>query len=121
MRKKARLPIFIHLEEERRVLEEDSYVEDILTSYDSMEELIKITKGVENILKAGGFILKLWLVSGQSGRGNTAEMTPQKQEIASQDKTIILPNQMRDEDNKALDVSHQMEEDMLCKTKTTSR
>lgn len=113
MRGAARLPIFIHLEVECRVLEEDSYVDDILMSHNSREELIKITRGVENMLKVGGFILKPWVLSGQNGRGNTAERIRQKQEVASQDKTIILPNQMRDEDSKALGVGCQMEEDKL--------
>lgn len=107
--------IIAHLEEERRVLEEDSYVDDILTSHNSREELIKITQGVENILKAGDFILKPWVLTGQSGKENTTERTPQKQEVVSQDRTIILPNQMKEEDNKALGVGYQMEENTLCK------
>ncbi len=113
MRETARLPIFTHLEEECRVLEEDSYVDDILTSHNSLEELVKITQGVEDILKAGGFFLKPWMWSGQSGRWRTVEEIPKKQMAATQHKTIILPNQMRDEDNKALGVGYQLEEDKL--------
>ena len=54
--------------EERRVVVEDSYVDDILTSHNDLRTLEKITKGVEKILKAGGFSLKPWVLSGQSGR-----------------------------------------------------
>uniref|UniRef100_G3Q1I0 Reverse transcriptase domain-containing protein n=1 Tax=Gasterosteus aculeatus TaxID=69293 RepID=G3Q1I0_GASAC len=64
MRETARLPMFTHLEEERRVLE-DSYVDDILTSHNDLEKLDRITKKVEEILKAGGFFLKPWVRSGQ--------------------------------------------------------
>ncbi|KAM9764604.1 uncharacterized protein ACNS7B_019486 [Menidia menidia] len=106
MRETARLSIFAHLEEECRILEEDSYVDDILTSHNSREELIKITQGVENILSAGGFFLKPWVWSGQSGRQN-------QKAAAQSTATIILPNQMRDEDNKALGVGYQVGEDML--------
>lgn len=43
MRETARLPMFSHLEEERRVLEEDCYVDDILTSHNDKEKLDKCT------------------------------------------------------------------------------
>ncbi|XP_038145083.1 uncharacterized protein LOC119786070 [Cyprinodon tularosa] len=114
MRETARLSIFAHLKEECRILEEDSYVDDILTSHNSLEELIEITQGVEDILKAGGFFLKPWVWSGQSGRQVAAGGIPQELEAAAQKAaTIILPNQMRAEDNKALGVGYQAEEDML--------
>ncbi|XP_038143265.1 uncharacterized protein LOC119784992 [Cyprinodon tularosa] len=114
MRETARLSIFAHLKEECRILEEDSYVDDILTSHNSLEELIEITQGVEDILKAGGFFLKPWVWSGQSGRQVAAGGIPQELEAAAQKAaTIILPNQMRVEDNKALGVGYQAEEDML--------
>lgn len=87
-------------------------MDDILTSHNSLEELIKITQGVEDILKTGGFLLKPWVWSGQSGRQLPAGEIPQKQKAAAQGKTIILTIQMRDEDNKALGVGYQME-DML--------
>lgn len=56
------------MEEERRVLEEDSYVDDILTSHNDPERMNDITYRVEEILNAGGFSLKPWIRSGQSGR-----------------------------------------------------
>lgn len=57
MRETARLPMFSHLEEEGRVLQEDCYVDDILTSHNDKEKLDKCTRDVEKILKAGGFLL----------------------------------------------------------------
>ncbi|KAJ8372871.1 hypothetical protein AAFF_G00276100 [Aldrovandia affinis] len=65
MRETAGLPQFIEREEERRVLEKDSYVDDILTSHDDLEMLDTIMSGVEEILSAGGFSLKPWVRSGQ--------------------------------------------------------
>lgn len=68
MRETARLPPFIHLKEEQQVLQQDSYVDDILTSHNNPDHLRTITTSVEQILKAGGFELKPWVFSGQSGR-----------------------------------------------------
>lgn len=113
MRETAKLPTFAYLQEERRVLDEDSYVDDILTSHNSLESLIKITQGVEEILNAGGFFLKPWVWSGQSGRQEeTGDIKSEETtlESESQRKTIILPNQMRDEDNKALGVGYMTED-----------
>lgn len=70
MRETARLPSFAHMVEDRRVLEEDSYVDDILTSHNDPKRLEEITEEVEEILSAGGSSLKPW--SGQAkvgGRG----------------------------------------------------
>ncbi|GAA6075582.1 uncharacterized protein LOC115156491 [Tachysurus ichikawai] len=39
MRETAKLPMFTDLEEERRILEEDTYVDDILTSHNDLEKL----------------------------------------------------------------------------------
>lgn len=93
MRETARLAKFAHLREERRVLEEDSYVDDILTSQNDQERLNEIINGLEEILTAGGFALKPWVRSGQSGRQVTGAQT--------QGQVIILPNQMKEEDSKA--------------------
>ncbi len=54
MRETANLPQFSHLREECRVLPEDSYVDDILTSHNNLNQLKIITANVEQILKAGG-------------------------------------------------------------------
>lgn len=100
MRETARLSHFAHWQEERRVVEEDSYVDDILTSHNSLEGLDKITQGVKEIVAAGGFFLKLWILSGQSGRQKIAVKALKGK--GPEGKTIILPNQTRDDDNKAL-------------------
>lgn len=109
MRETAKLPEFAHLKEEGRILEEDSYVDDILTSHNDRNRLDEITKGVEVILKAGGFFLKPWVRSGQSGRQEHVSETAK----ASVGKVLILPNQMKREDNKALGVGYLVEEDKL--------
>ena len=108
MRETANLPQFSHLEEERRVLQEDSYVDDLLTSHNDLDQLKVITANVEQILKAGGFELKPWVFSGQSRR-----KSPGKQEQGTTQKTIILPNQLKEEDNKALGPGYTLEDDKL--------
>ncbi|KAL3973670.1 mitochondrial-processing peptidase subunit beta [Sarotherodon galilaeus] len=108
MRETASLSSFSHLKEERQVLQQDSYVDDILTSHNDMNQLEVITENIGRILKAGGFELKPWVLSGQSGRrkrDNKGEKTRMK--------TIVLPNQMRDEENKALGQGYIVEEDKL--------
>lgn len=67
MRETANFPSFVHLEEERRVLQHD-YVDDILRSNNDLHELKSIVANVKLILKAGGFFLKPWDLSGWSGR-----------------------------------------------------
>ncbi|KAM4521343.1 uncharacterized protein PAE49_002487, partial [Odontesthes bonariensis] len=109
MRETANLPNFTHLQDERRVIEEDSYVDDLLTSHNDLNRLDQITAGVEEVLKAGGFFLKPWVRSGQSGRKGT-EADVLKPE---QGNTLILPNQMREGENKALGIGYQVEEDKL--------
>lgn len=108
MRETANLPEFSHLEEERRVLQEDSYVDDLLTSHDNLDQLKVITGNVEQILKAGGFELKPWVFSGQSRRESSG-----KQEQVATPRTVILPNQLKEEDNKALGLGYTLEDDKL--------
>lgn len=103
MRETASLPQFSHLEDERRVVQEYSYVDDILTSHNNLKRLRAITTNVEMILQAGGFALKPWVFSGQ--RGKETEVTTAK--------IVILPNQMKDEDNKALRLGYKVQEDKL--------
>lgn len=55
MRETANLPMFHLLAEERRVLEQDTYVDDIMTLHDDLYQLRQITANVEHILEAGGF------------------------------------------------------------------
>ncbi|KAK7918663.1 hypothetical protein WMY93_009947 [Mugilogobius chulae] len=65
MRETANLPPFSHLKEERRVLEEDAYVDDILTSHNDLDHLNLLTSNIERILRAGGFYMKPWVYSAQ--------------------------------------------------------
>ncbi|XP_061896161.1 uncharacterized protein LOC133645296 [Entelurus aequoreus] len=109
MRETASLPNFTHLQDERRVIEEDSYVDDLLTSHNDLNRLDQITAGVEEVLKAGGFFLKPWVRSGQSGRKET-EADVLKPE---QGNTLILPNQIREGENKALGIGYQVDKDKL--------
>nr|XP_057945469.1 uncharacterized protein LOC131139671 [Doryrhamphus excisus] len=108
MRETANLPPFAHLKEELQVIHKDSYVDDILTSHNDPEQLGAITANVQKILKAGGFELKPWAFSGQSGRKDIHAGTE-----ASTVETLVLPNQMRDDDNKALGLGYLVEEDEL--------
>ncbi|GAA6088185.1 uncharacterized protein LOC106611916 [Tachysurus ichikawai] len=108
MRETAKLPMFADLEEERRILEEDTYVDDILTSHNDLQKLDQNIKLVEEMLKASGFF-KPWVQSGQSGR---QEIVPGEQGAES-NTVFILPNQMREGDNKVLGVGYFVEEDKL--------
>ncbi|XP_047245689.1 uncharacterized protein LOC124882978 [Girardinichthys multiradiatus] len=111
MRETAKPPMFDCCVEEQRILEEDCYVDDILTSDNNPELLQNHIKKVEEILQAGGFFLKPWILSGQSGRQNTSL----EKDISSPNKgkVFILPNQLKEEDNKALGVGYLVEEDKL--------
>ncbi|KAJ8398913.1 hypothetical protein AAFF_G00418210 [Aldrovandia affinis] len=113
MRETAGLPQFIEREEERRVLEKDSYVDDILTSHDDLEMLDTITSGVEEILSAGGFSLKPWVRSGQGGRRKDDARTCGGERPEATPKTLVLPNQLEDEDNKALGIGYLVDSDQL--------
>ena len=107
MRETANLPMFHHLAEERRVLEQDAYVDDILVSNDNLNKLKQITANVEHILEAGGFYMKPWVYSGQSGRSEPGD--PQKKEPS----VMVLPNQLSEENNKALGLGYDPEHDKL--------
>ncbi|KAJ8260443.1 hypothetical protein GJAV_G00182210 [Gymnothorax javanicus] len=75
---------------------------------EELDQLKVITENVEQILKAGGFELKPWVFSGQSRRESAG-----KQEQVAIPKTVILPNQLKEEDNKALGLGHSLEDDKL--------
>ncbi|RXN14859.1 gag-pol fusion poly [Labeo rohita] len=107
MPESANLPQFVHFREEHRVLYEDSYVDEILTSHNSLDHLKIITVNVEQILKAGGFELKTLVFSGQCRRNESAG----KQEEEVTPKAVVLPNQLQDEDNKALGLGYTVEDD----------
>lgn len=108
MSETANLPSFTHLEEEWWVLQQDSYVDDILMSHNNLDRLTTITANVEHVLKAGGFEIKPWVFSVQSGGKECNE----RQEDKS--RTIMtLPNQMHDDENKVLGLGYMVEEDKL--------
>ena len=107
MRETANLPMFSHQSEERRVLQEDSYVDDILTSHNDLDTLRSITTNVEKMLNAGGFYLKPWVVSGQVKEPEH----PESSEPLI--RTKVLPNQMTDNENKALGLGYVLEDDTL--------
>lgn len=113
LRETARLTKFSHLVGAHRVIEEDSYVDDILTSHNNPIRLEEITKEVEEILKAGGFSLKPWIRSGQSGRQESVAQAFPTKKPSEGGNALILPNQRRDEDNKALGIGYLVEEDKL--------
>lgn len=93
-----------HLAEERRVIEESTYMDDIPVSHNDSRRLDKILEGVEVIWKSGGFHLKPWVWSGKSGRPTAVESKP---------VTIILPNQLREVDGKASGVGYLVLDDKL--------
>ncbi|CAI5659844.1 unnamed protein product, partial [Oreochromis niloticus] len=108
MRETANLPSFSHFKEEKRVLEEDAYVDDILTSHNDLDHLRLLTANIEHILRAGGFYMKPWVYSSQSGREEAKRELPR-----SEAKTIILPNQLTEDDNKALGLGYTINDDKL--------
>lgn len=106
MRETASLPQFTQFKEEKRVLEEDVYVDDILTSHNNLDHLKLLTFNIEQILKAGGFFMKPWVYSSQSGR-------QESREVNTEVKTMILPNQLTEKDNKALGLGYTVGDDKL--------
>ncbi|XP_060783164.1 uncharacterized protein LOC132890373 [Neoarius graeffei] len=106
MRETASLPSFNHFKEERHVLEEDAYVDDILTSHNNLDHLKRLTSNIEQILQAGGFFMKPWIYSDQSGRSES-----RGEKIES--NTMILPNQPTKEDNKALGLGYTVDDGKL--------
>lgn len=104
MRETANLPSFSHFKEERRVLGEDVYVDDILTSHNDLDHLKCLTANIKHILKAGGFHIKPWVYSIQGGRKEPKDEIP---------KTMILPNQLTKDDNKALGLGYTINDDKL--------
>nr|XP_046229232.1 uncharacterized protein LOC124050582 isoform X2 [Scatophagus argus] len=105
MRETANLSPF-RLKEEKRVVEEDVYVDDIQTSHNNLDHLKLLISNIEQILKAGGFFMKLWVYSSQSGRKEPSGRN-------TESKTVILPNQLTEKDNKALSLGYTIEGDKL--------
>ncbi len=70
---------------------------DILTSHNNLDQLKIIIANVKQILKGRWFELKPLVFSGQRRGKESAG----KQEEEVTPKTTILPNQLKDEENKA--------------------
>lgn len=111
MRETANLPQFSSILEERRILTEDCYVDDILTSHDDLDALLETTKRVEEILEAGSFSLKSWILAGQSGRSKEPSNSNTYKSV--EPEMLIFPNQIQDEENKALGLGYEPDSDKL--------
>ncbi|KAJ8392122.1 hypothetical protein AAFF_G00079280 [Aldrovandia affinis] len=72
-----------------------------------------ITSGVVEILSTGGFSLKPWVRSGQGGRRKDDARTCGGERPEATPKTLVLPNQLKDEDNKALGIGYLVDSDQL--------
>ncbi|KAJ8405599.1 hypothetical protein AAFF_G00315790 [Aldrovandia affinis] len=72
-----------------------------------------ITSGVEEILSTGGFSLKPWVRSGQGGRRKDDASTCGGERPEATPKTLVLPNQLKDEANKALGIGYLVDSDQL--------
>lgn len=69
---------------------------------------------MEEILRAGGFFLKPWVRSGQSGRqANWEAEGPGSGQSTRESGVIILPNQMKEGESRALGVGYLVQEDKL--------
>lgn len=109
MRETSSLLQFMHLEKEHRVLQQDRYVDDILSSDNDLKLLKATATNVERVLEAGCF-LKPWVFSGQSGRQGVQDELEDR--ARSKAGVMVLPNQMSD-NNKALGLGYVVEEDKL--------
>ncbi|XP_023808028.1 uncharacterized protein LOC111946916 [Oryzias latipes] len=113
MRETANLPAFTQFEEERNVIQRNSYVDDIFVSHNNPERLKAITDKVEQILKSGGFELKPWVFSGQGGKSQGGRQEESHEMEKPNKKPIILPNQISQTESKALGLVYDVIEDKL--------
>lgn len=74
-----------------------------LTIHNCRKRLRVITKNVELILKAGGFELKPWVFSGQN----------EEEKLETSPQMIVLPNQLKEENNKTFGLGYIASEDKL--------
>ena len=63
-----------------KIIDEDSYVDDILYSLDSMNELMSVIRDIEHILKQGGFKVKGWVNSGMTQKDENIEILEKESE-----------------------------------------
>ena len=81
----AQLPEFSSLTGPIETISKSMYVDDILDSADTDDEVQNLQNGVTKILNKGGFKLKMWLKSGT---------TPDKKEA-----DIVLPNAVKSDES----------------------
>ena len=110
MRKTAELPQYNEMKTERRVVVEDSYVDDIMTSHNDKGELQKITKGVSDLLRGGNFHVKEWIMSGEPTPNKDGNLIATK---TSPGVSVLLPNQRQEGVEKALGMFYHTEQDVL--------
>ena len=46
----------------------NTYMDDVIVRVDSREEAVKLTRENEELLRAGGFKMKSWIVTGKSNQ-----------------------------------------------------
>ena len=95
----AQLPEFSQMIGPIQTISKSMYVDDILDSADSIAEIENLKKGITEILKHGGFKIKLWLNSVVKPEEKTAN--------------IVLPNAVKCNESTALGLGYNVEEDYL--------
>ena len=93
----AQLPEFYSLTGPIETISKSMYVDDILDSADTDDEVQNLQYGVTKILNKGGFKFKMWLKSGT---------TPDKQEA-----DIVLPNAAKSDESTALGLGYNVGDD----------
>ena len=63
-----------------KIINKDSYVDDILSSNESDSEVIENIRNVEKVLKQGGFHIKHWIVSGNINHDDSVKILNSDQE-----------------------------------------
>ena len=85
MRETAEMSKVTH-PEECKVIKNDSYVDDILSSRNKTSEVVAITKGIDNVLKKGDFVIKHWVTNANL----TDVPESEKQNIAISEEEKVL-------------------------------
>ena len=93
----AQLPEFSSLTGPIETISKSMYVDDILDSADTDDEVQNLQNGVTKILNKGGFKLKMWLKSGTA---------PDKKEA-----DIVLPNAVKSDESTALGLGYNVGDD----------
>ena len=64
--------------EAKRVVDEDAYVDDIITSVDSIAEADSLTSDIDQLIKPGNFQVKEWIRSGMKAMHDCGEKYEEK-------------------------------------------